>query len=149
MAKLPGDRYTTFVVLGACVHAALLFFGYTFLGPAYTTIIAAGWGVCWMLYCGAAEEKWAADAKDYSAGVSIPALALIGGPLCWLLCPQALSPAHQRRRAGFSALWTAAVVLLHSLRGSVLKIMKWLHGWSVQEFPAEMGTGAAGPEEPK
>jgi low temperature requirement protein LtrA len=96
-----------------------------------------------MLYCGAAEAAWEANDKDYSAGVSVPALALIGGPLCWLLCPQCLSPAQQRKRAAFSALWTAAVIVLMSLRASVLKIMAWLHSWSVAAFPADQGTDNA------
>ncbi len=137
MPVLPGDRYTGFVVLGAAAHVALLLCGHVFLGTAYTVLLAAGWGCCWMFYCGAAEERWAGDDTDYRARVSIPALALIGGPLCWLLCPQCLSPAHQRRRAAFSAFWTAAVMILHSLRASVLKIMAWLYNWSVEEFPAD------------
>ncbi len=143
VAGLPGDRHTGFVVLGVAAHAALLICGHVFLGALYTALISAGWSLCWMLYCGAAEAAWEADDKDYSAGVSVPALALIGGPLCWLLCPQCLSPAHQRGRAAFSALWTATVIVLMSLRASVLKIMAWLHSWSVAEFPADQGTDNA------
>lgn len=137
MAVLPGDRYTGFVVFGVAAHAALLVCGHVFLGLAYAILMAVIWGCCWLLYCGAAEAKWAADEKDYSSGVSIPALALIGGPLCWLLCPQCLSPAQQRKRTAFSAFWTAAVVVLQSLRNAVLRIMAYLHGWGVEEFPAK------------
>ena len=130
------NRFGLFVLAGFTLHAALFAAGFTFIGLAYTLLVAFGWAISWMLYCGVVASKWDERYGLYDDAVSVLALALIGGPFCWILCPTCLLPQSQRKASGFVMLWFMVQYVLSGIRTSVLRIMAILHGYCEREFPS-------------
>lgn len=130
------DRFDKLVAAGVGTHAVLGVLGYIFVGLEYTILLFIIWGLTWITYCGARLEKWDESDGLYEDSVSVPALALLGGPLCWLLCPTCLVPGMQRRAAGFTLLWHMARRLSQEVRRSLVKTMGLLHDFCRKEFPS-------------
>lgn len=130
------DRFDKLVAAGVGVHAALFVLGYIFVGLDYTILLFIFWGLTWITYCGVTAEKWDEADGPYGDTVSVQALALVGGPLCWLICPTCLVPAMQRRAGGFTLLWHVAQRFAREVRRSVVKTMSILHGFCRKEFPS-------------
>lgn len=133
------DRFDKFVAIGLCAHALLFILGYIFVGMEYTILLFIIYGLTWITYCGVVAEKWDNAGGLYDDNVSVPALALVGGPLCWLLCPTCLLPAVQRKASGFTMLWYMAQRISQEIRRSLLKTMGLMHGFCQKEFPAAQG----------
>ena len=74
------DRFDKFVAVGLGVHALLFILGYIFVGLEYTILLFIIYGLTWITYCGVVAEKWDNTDGLYDDKVSVPALALVGGP---------------------------------------------------------------------
>ena len=128
------DEYLRFILVVVGLHVALFFAGFIFLGLDYSLVIAVIWAAIWITYCGIRKKK--GTDEEYSA-VSIPAMALIGGPFSWILYPLCLSPRQQREATGSAYLWFAVQRIAGALKDAVTNILDHIYSYCEKDHPAK------------
>jgi hypothetical protein len=142
-------------VLGCAILAHVLLFvvSFIFIGLAATLALSIIGSCVWIIYCACKEnpltDEDSEDSEDNSAGsadvdeATLP-MAVIGGPLCWLLCPTCLLPFAYGKTMKLGFGWNLAAGILRSFSKSVLKLLRLLYDYGADVYVRALASSAKG-----